>query len=205
MLKGLSEGERVALVISECQQAMVLDEFRGRRDELARQVADAEVIPHIAELAAAFRERDLPVFHSWLTPHEDWRGFAVSCALAGVLKKTDLLRDGSPAVAPHPDLEPQDGDFVVARRTGMTSFQGTDLDALLRSLRVTTVVLVGVSINVAVHGTALEAVNRGYSVVVPRDCVAGVGPTAPAMLADIYPLLATVTDRASVVAALDAR
>lgn len=204
-MKGLSDGERAALVISECQQAMLLDEYRGRRDELARNAAEAEIVPHIAELADAFRARGLPVFHCWLRPHEDWRGFAVSSVLAAVVKRTGLVREGSPAVEPHPDLEPADGDFVVARRTGLTSFQGTELDAQLRALRIETVVVVGVSTNVAVHGTTLEAVNRGYNVVVPRDCIAGVGPTASAMLADIYPLLATVTDQAAVVRALDAR
>ena len=39
-----------------------------------------------------------------------------------------------------------------------------------------TVVVTGVSVNVGILGTALEAVNRGYTVVVPTDCVAGDPP-----------------------------
>jgi len=205
MVRGLSSGERAALVISECQRAMVDEELRGPRDDLARNVDKLGTLEAIAELAAAFRRTGSPVVHSWLTPHDDWRAFSVNCALAGVVKRTGALRDGLPGVEPHPTVAPQPEDLVVRRRTGMTSFEGTDLDALLRAMRIDTVVLVGVSVNVAVHGSALEAVNRGYNVVVPTDCVAGVGPTADAMLRDIYPLLATVTDRDAVAAALEVR
>ncbi len=38
------------------------------------------------------------------------------------------------------------------------------------------IVLVGISLNIGVVGTAIEAVNRGYRVVVPRDCVVGDPP-----------------------------
>lgn len=33
-------------------------------------------------------------------------------------------------------------------------------------------IITGVSLNIAVLGTAIEAMNRGYTVVVPSDCVA---------------------------------
>lgn len=204
-VRGLSAGERVALVISECQQAMTLDEYRGVRDELARNFDAAGVAGAIAALAAEFRELGHPVVHSWLVPRAGWQAFSVNCTLAGVLKRTDLLREDLPGSQPHPELQPEPGDLVVARHTGMTSFEGTDLDAQLRAMKVETVVVVGVSVNVAVHGTMLEAVNRGYNVVVPTDCVAGIGRTAQVMLEDIYPLLSTVTDRAAVVETLRSR
>ena len=55
----------------------------------------------------------------------------------------------------------------------MTPFHGTELDALLRNLGVRTVVASGVSVNVGIVGLAIEAVNAGYQVVIPRDAVAG--------------------------------
>lgn len=205
MVRGLSAGERTALVISECQKAMVLDEYRGVRDELARNFDAAGLADAIADLAASFRELGHPVIHSWLVPRAGWSAFSVNCTLAGLLKRTDLLREDLPGAEPHPQLQPEPGDLVIARHTGMTSFEGTDLDAQLRALKVETVVLVGVSINVAVHGTMLEAVNRGYNVVVPTDCVVGLGRTAPMLLEDVYPLLSTVTDGAAIVDALRSR
>ena len=51
---------------------------------------------------------------------------------------------------------------------------GTPLDSLLRNEGVTTVVVVGVSLNVAIPNLVFDAVNRSYQVVVVRDAVAGV-------------------------------
>jgi nicotinamidase-related amidase len=48
------------------------------------------------------------------------------------------------------------------------------MDSILRSLGVKTVVLTGVSVNVALQGSTIEAINRGYQVVLPRDGIAGV-------------------------------
>ena len=73
-------------------------------------------------------------------------------------------------------LAPQDGDVVVCREHGMTGFYESGLDAYLRNTGVDTVILTGVSVNIGVMGTAIEAVNRGYTVVVPTDCVAGDPP-----------------------------
>jgi nicotinamidase-related amidase len=50
----------------------------------------------------------------------------------------------------------------------------TGLDPLLRNLGVTTLVIGGVSLNVGVTNLAMDATNRGYDVVVPRDCCAGI-------------------------------
>jgi len=74
------------------------------------------------------------------------------------------------ALAPHTE------DIAIVRHHGMTGFYSTPLDAYLRGLGVKTVIVTGVSANIAVNGTAIEAMNRGYRVIVPSDCVAGDPP-----------------------------
>ena len=74
------------------------------------------------------------------------------------------------------ELAPREGDVVVSREHGMTGFYASGLDATLRGCGVRSVVIAGVSLNVGVMGTAFEAVNRGYTVVVPTDCVAADPP-----------------------------
>ena len=81
---GLEDHTRVALLISECQQAMTVAEYRDKRDELARQVEERRIIPNVSELATAFRDANAPVIHSHLVARSDWRGFSVNCVLAGV-------------------------------------------------------------------------------------------------------------------------
>jgi nicotinamidase-related amidase len=71
---------------------------------------------------------------------------------------------------------------------------GTDLDITLRNLGVSTIVAIGVSVNVAITNLVMDAVNLAYRVVVPRDAVAGI-PTeyAASIIDNTLSLLATVT------------
>ncbi|MHB8463973.1 MAG: cysteine hydrolase family protein [Acidimicrobiales bacterium] len=64
----------------------------------------------------------------------------------------------------------------MRREQGLTGFYATALDAYLRNTDVSTVILTGVSLNIAVLGTAIEAMNRGFTVIVPEDCVASDPP-----------------------------
>lgn len=54
----------------------------------------------------------------------------------------------------------------------MSALAGTELDRLLRIKGVTTLALAGAATNWAVEGTAREASDRGYRVIVLEDCCA---------------------------------
>jgi nicotinamidase-related amidase len=71
---------------------------------------------------------------------------------------------------------------------------GTNLDVTLRNLGVSTIVAVGVSVNVAITNLVMDAVNLAYRVVVPRNAVAGI-PTdyATSIVDNTLSLLATIT------------
>jgi nicotinamidase-related amidase len=83
------------------------------------------------------------------------------------------LEPGSDAAALVPEVEVAESDLVMPRLHGLSPFQGTELDFVLRNLGVRTVVGVGVSVNVAITNLAFDAVNASYQVVIPRDAVAG--------------------------------
>ena len=63
---------------------------------------------------------------------------------------------------------------MLSRLHGLGPMGGTDLDPVLRNLGVTTIVGVGVSVNIAMLNFAMDAVNAGYQFVMPRDAVAGI-------------------------------
>jgi nicotinamidase-related amidase len=73
-------------------------------------------------------------------------------------------------------LAPQARDIVIRREHGMTGFYTTPLHAYLTNLGITTLIVTGVSANIAVNGTAIEAMNHGYRVIVPSDAIAGDPP-----------------------------
>jgi len=69
---------------------------------------------------------------------------------------------------------PEPEDIVISRLHGLTPFTSTSLDQTIRNLGSTTVIPVGVSINIGILGLVLSAVDLGYQVVIPTDAVAGV-------------------------------
>jgi nicotinamidase-related amidase len=104
------------------------------------------------------------------------------------------LLPGTPEVDVVPDLGPEPEDLVLTRTHGLDPMAGTDLDPVLRNLGVTTIVVTGVSVNVAVTNLVMDAVNRGYAVVLPRDAVCGIPQDyADAVIDHTLALLATVT------------
>ena len=101
---------------------------------------------------------------------------------------------GTPGAAVLPELGPEPTDLVLSRWHGVGPMGGTDLDAVLRNLGVSTIVVVGVSLNIAIPNVVMDAVNAAYRVVVPRDAVAGI-PTeyGNAIIDNTLSLLATIT------------
>jgi nicotinamidase-related amidase len=57
-------------------------------------------------------------------------------------------------------------------KRGVSALAGTELDRLFRLRDINTLVLTGVATQFAVEGTAREAVDRGYRVLVLEDCCA---------------------------------
>ena len=125
----------------------------------------------------------------------DRAGTAVNCQLiAAMVRNPAHLLAGTPPTELVAGLGPEPGDLVSTRLHGVSPFSGTSLDAWLRNLGVRTVVATGVSVNLGVLGLAIEAVNLGYTVVVPRDTVAGIpAGYADAVLDNTFPLITTLT------------
>jgi nicotinamidase-related amidase len=76
------------------------------------------------------------------------------------------------------------------------------LDALLRNSGITSLVVAGVSLNVAIPNLVFDAVNRSYQVIVATDAVAGT-PAAygEQVLANCLQLVATLAATEDLVAA----
>lgn len=70
-----------------------------------------------------------------------------------------------------PELSPQKGDLVVAKRQ-WGAFFGTELDLQLRRRGIDTIVLCGIATHIGVDTTAREAYQRGYNQVFVSDAMA---------------------------------
>jgi nicotinamidase-related amidase len=108
------------------------------------------------------------------------------------------------SVLPVAELD-ADGDLVLPRYHGLSPMTGTPLDSLLRNAGVTTIVVAGVSLNVAIPNLVFDAVNRAYQVVVVTDAVAGIPlEYGESVLRHSLALLATLATTDEVVAAWQA-
>jgi nicotinamidase-related amidase len=108
---------------------------------------------------------------------------------------------GSEMVEVAEPISVAESDIISTRLHGLGPIAGTDIDSILRNLGVTTVVILGVSSNVAIPNAVFDAVNLAYEVVVPRDGIAGVPPEYTDTIVDnSLSLVATITTTAELVA-----
>lgn len=202
----LGPGRTPALLISECQNGLVNPAYATTMDQLAQQAEERGIIARIAALADAFRSAGLPVAHATIEPAADYEGFDVASPLAAVTVRRGEFRAGTPLPEIHPGLTPEDGDLLFPRRTAMTAFFRSGLGQALRERGVDTVVLVGISVNIAIPGSAIEAVNRGLPVVIPKDATAATEPDVHEMMfRHVLPALATISTTDDVIAAVGRR
>ena len=170
-LEELVHPARTALVFQELQRGVVGDESAlPALAEAARQVG---VIPNATRLGAAARVAGVPVIHA--TAENLPGGFGVNRnarLFAGTRRAGGENAPRSSSVEPMPGLY-EEGDLLLPRYHGLSPLTGGPLDSLLRNSGVTTIVLAGVSLNVAIPNVVFDAVNRSYQVIVVADAVAG--------------------------------
>lgn len=187
----LVEPGHTAVLTMEMQRGVVGD--LSMMDSLVAEVVAAGTIERAARLVAAARGVGVRVVHCTAEFRPDLAGTAVNSPLIAFwARRPGHMRAGTPSTEIVPEIGVDEADLVASRRHGVSPFTGTSLDATLRSLGVTTVIATGVSVNLAILGLCIEAVNLGYQVVVATDAVAGVPRAyADAVMEHTLALLAT--------------
>ncbi|MGO8909759.1 MAG: cysteine hydrolase [Bradyrhizobium sp.] len=93
----------------------------------------------------------------------------------GILKAVvdnNAFRKGSWGAAIVDGLKPHPGDILIEGKRGLDAFPSTNLDFILRSKGIQTVVLGGFLTNCCVESTMRSAYERGYDVITLKDCTA---------------------------------
>jgi maleamate amidohydrolase len=89
------------------------------------------------------------------------------------VKKVPALRTmvaGEPLAEIDPKLQPAQEDLVIVKNYP-SGFFGTTLASTLWTQGVDTIVLIGCSTSGCVRATAVDAIQYGFRVIVPRECV----------------------------------
>ena len=95
--------------------------------------------------------------------------------LKGVVDSNSFVK-GSWGAQIIDELAPEDGDIVLEGKRGLDAFASTNLDFILRSKGIKTVVLGGFLTNCCVESTMRSAYEKGFEVVTLTDCVGATSP-----------------------------
>ncbi|WP_406098760.1 cysteine hydrolase [Streptomyces sp. NBC_01013] len=192
-LAELTDPATTVLLTVECQQGVVGP--GSALPELAREARSSGALDNVARLVSAAHEAGVQVLHAVAERRPDGRGANSNARLFRAAGRLPVQQhSGSTAVRIAEPIAVADEDLVVRRLHGLSPIAGTDVDALLRNLGCRTLVVTGVSANVAVPNAVFDAVNLGYTAVVPADAIAGVpADYTPAMIRNTLALVATVT------------
>ena len=154
-------GTKPALVIIDFTLAYTTPGSAFFGEGVVRAVRDT--VP----LLAAARAAGIPVIHTKVMYHAsgaDGGWFVRKVPALRKLVPGEPLAEIDPAVAPLPEE-------VVIVKQYPSPFFGTPLAPMLATLGVDTLILAGCSTSGCVRAGALDGVQHGYRVIVPRECV----------------------------------
>ncbi|HET9244160.1 MAG TPA: isochorismatase family protein [Gaiella sp.] len=187
-------GRRPALV--------VVDVNRGFTDPASPLVCELdEVVAAIRRLLDGFRAAGLPV--AFTTVAYDDAGKQAAAVFIDKVPALLALEAGSEWTEIDPRIAPRAGEPVLTKLWA-SAFHGTPLASFLTAQRCDSLVVTGASTSGCIRATAVDALQHGYRVLVPRDAVGDRNPDAHAAnLYDIDTKYGDVVTADDVLAALE--
>jgi len=193
---------RTVLLSMDFQRDIALPDGGAAPDDEAALERFAAAVDRAAEALEAARTGGTWVGHVRVILRLDEPAANRHSPMTRFLLDRELLREGSEGAEFVPALAPRPGEWVITKRM-VSAFAGTDLDAALRNQGVDTLVLMGLVTHFVVEGTAREAADRGYRVVVLHDACASGAPERHTAALDICGRLGALVPTADWCAALD--
>ena len=157
-----------ALILFECQEGVIGPETRlkGLREDVLKR----KMVENLASLLEAARETGVTVIYCNMAFRPDGLGAPNTPRMDNAPKGPPGPATVSPVVEP---LTPRAEEIVLERIHGMSTFYGTPIEPVLRDRGVNTIIPTGVSLNIGIIATTVEAIGRGFRVVIARDCASG--------------------------------
>ncbi|MCJ0904735.1 cysteine hydrolase family protein [Rhodococcus sp. ARC_M6] len=143
-------------------------------DAVAPVMESTGLLANTTTLVDAARAAGVTVMHAPITFAEGYN--EITSHPYGILKGVvdgKAFVKGSWGAAIVDELTPQDGDILIEGKRGLDTFASTNLDFILRSKGIRTIILGGFLTNCCVESTMRTGYENGYRVITLTDCVAG--------------------------------
>ncbi|MDF2697300.1 MAG: Isochorismatase [Labilithrix sp.] len=167
-----------AIVLIEYQ-----NEFTTKGGVLHEAVAgvmeETKMLANTVNVVAAARKKGITIMHAPITFAEGYG--ELTSHPYGILKGVvdgKAFVQGSWGAAIVDDLKPAKGDIVIEGKRGLDTFASTNIDFILRSKGIKTVVLGGFLTNCCVESTMRTAYEHGFDVITLTDCCAATSSEA---------------------------
>ena len=154
--------KRTALLVMDCQESTMPFLPIGERERVLRA---------IQQVASECRRAGLLVIYVYVQFRRGYPEISERNAVFMAIKKDGRLQEGEPGTQICSQIAPQPGDIVLTKKR-ISAFAGSDLEVVLRSKGIDTLVLCGVSSTGCVESTARFAVDMDYRVIVLADSCA---------------------------------
>jgi nicotinamidase-related amidase len=193
-----------ALVLIECQNDFMSD-GGAFHDGVKESMQANGMLEHAKTSLAAARSAGVTVMHA---PISFAKGYAeLGPSPFGILKGVvdhNAFVKGSWGAEIVGDLKPVEGEVIIEGKRGLDVFASTNLDFILRSMRIKNLVLAGFLTNCCVESTMRTGFENGFNVVTLTDCM-GATSTAEhdAAVSYTFPMFSTVSKSGDFVGELD--
>lgn len=167
--------QKTALVNVDMQNCFVADSPIATPDGIA-------VLARVNQLTKLCRQAGILVIHTAFVLRSDGSNMGVLAETSAPVR-AGILNNGSNSAALHQDLLIDDRDIIL-KKPRFGAFHGTDLELILRSRGIDTIIISGVATNVCCETTAREAMVRDFHVFFLSDGTAtrGMGDASAAEL-----------------------
>ncbi len=181
----------VETVVVEHPALLVMDVQRGIVERFGSN--DPGLLDRINSAITAARLAFIPVIYVVVRFREGYPEISPRNKSFSLSKQSgNPMGEANPATEIHPAIAPQSGDVVVTKRR-VSAFAGSDLDVVLRSQGIDTLILSGIATGGVVLSTLRYAADQDYRLNVLSDCCAdGDAEVHRVLLEKVFPRQATV-------------
>jgi nicotinamidase-related amidase len=180
-----------ALLVMDVQQGIV-ERFASDEGYLAR----------LADALAAARGAGITVIYVTVGFRPGYPEVSERNKSFATIAGSGRFADGDPGARIHPAIAPAAGDVVVIKRR-VSAFAGSDLEVLLRSGGIDSLVLAGIATSGVVLSTLRQAADMDYQLAVLADgCLDADPQVHEVLLQKVFPRQAQVTSIADWTASL---
>ena len=126
------------------------------------------LVPQLKKLIEHCRSKGIPIIYVCHAHRRGGSDMGIMAETIPGVREGESFVQGTEGVEVYDEIKPQEGDIVIEKHR-YSAFRGTDLDLMLRSMGLDTLIVTGHSTNIGCETTARDATDMDYKVIFPSD------------------------------------